>query len=182
MSQVELLALVGSLRKASVNRATANAAISQCQPSVSMSIFDANDVPLYNQDLEDQGLPDSVARLVERAKKADGIIFFSPEYNGSYPAVTKNLLDWLSRPPGASIGKPMTMVSTTPGPRAGQSLLEHFSHVMSFRDVKLFKTLGIGNYRTILNREGVIDDAKTLERLKDYVAEFASFCTSHNEE
>jgi len=54
-------------------------------------------VPLFNQDIEHPA-PDPVRRVREAVKAADGLWFFSPEYNHGVPGVLKNLIDWLSRP------------------------------------------------------------------------------------
>lgn len=52
-----------------------------------------------NEDIEFPA-PEAVKRVREAVKAADGLWFFTPEYNHSYPGVLKNLIDWLSRKPG----------------------------------------------------------------------------------
>lgn len=56
----------------------------------------------------------------------NGIIFFTPEYNSSFPAVTKNVIDWLSREPHGWNDKAVTAVAATPSRRAGAGVLGHF--------------------------------------------------------
>ena len=43
-------------------------------------------------------MPGPVARVRREVVGSDGVWFFTPEYNYSYPGLLKNLLDWLSRP------------------------------------------------------------------------------------
>lgn len=56
-----------------------------------------------NQDVEFPA-PQEIERIRNEVRSADGIWFFTPEYNSNYPGLLKNLLDWLSRSvrPGAS--------------------------------------------------------------------------------
>ena len=76
----------------------ARAAIALAPDSMSLTLHPIADVPLYNGDVEERGLPAGVVELNEAVSAADGVIFFTPEYNTSLPAVTKNIIDWLSRP------------------------------------------------------------------------------------
>lgn len=173
-----LIAVVGSLRSGSVNAATARAAVGALPEGVAMSVLSVADVPLYNGDIEEAGLPDSVSALHTAVGAADGLVFFSPEYNGSFPAVTKNAIDWLSRPPRSWEGTALSMVVTSPGPRAGGSLRGHFSAIMEHQPIRLFEPMGIGSYGDKLDDSGEISDADTVTELGDFIARFAHFAAS----
>lgn len=177
MTQVSLLAIVGSLRGGSANAATARAAVAAAPDGVEVVLHEIRDLPLYNGDDEGAGPPAEMLALHTAVAASDGIIFFSPEYNGSFPAVTKNAIDWLSRPPTSWEGTPVTLVATTPGPRAGLSLREHFTTVMTRMPTRLFDTLGLGNYSERLT-DGEITDTATVSELGDFLARFADFCRS----
>ena len=177
MKQLSLLAIVGSLRSGSVNAATARAAVAAAPDGVDIVIHDVRDLPMYNGDDEDAGPPAAMLALHAAVAKSDGIVFFSPEYNGSFPAVTKNAIDWLSRPPTTWEGKGVTLVSTTPGPRAGLGLREHFEFVMSRQPVHVFATIGLGNYGERII-DGEITDAATVAELSEFIERFADFCRS----
>ncbi len=62
------------------------------------------DLELYNQDLDDEGTPtEAWTTFREEVKQVDGVMFVTPEYNRSVPAVLKNALDVGSRPYGESV-------------------------------------------------------------------------------
>jgi chromate reductase len=178
MADVSILAIVGSLRAGSVNAAIARAAGLFAPDGVTVTVHSVADVPLYNGDIEGQGLPESVVALHDAVEDSDGALFFSPEYNGSFPAVTKNVIDWLSRPPKAWENRAISLVAASPGGRAGQGVRDHFSAIMDRQPVRLFETMGIGSYGDKLNEHGELTDPETVADLVDFVARFAEHCTT----
>jgi len=174
MNSAKIMAIVGSLRKDSVNRMIAEAAMASAGDGVGFNIVDLGDVPVYNGDLEAAGVPDSVSDLHEQMAAADGLLIFSPEYNGSFPAVTKNAIDWLSRPPQSWEGKAIAMVVASPGPRGGVSVRTHFETIMEYLPVRLFESMGIGMYGDKI-ADGELVDPVTRTELADYVRRFGEF-------
>ncbi|MFD9499749.1 NAD(P)H-dependent oxidoreductase [Streptomyces sp. NPDC060035] len=120
---VRILALVGSLRAGSHNRQLAEAAVKHAPAGADVELFEGlSEVPFYNEDIDVEGsVPAAAARLREAAGQADAFLLFSPEYNGTMPAVLKNAIDWLSRPYGAGAltGKPTAVVGTAFGQFGG---------------------------------------------------------------
>ncbi|GGZ11970.1 NAD(P)H-dependent oxidoreductase [Streptomyces nitrosporeus] len=120
---VRVLALVGSLRAGSHNRQLAEAAVKHAPAGTDVELFEGlADLPFYNEDLDVEGsVPAAAARLREVAGGADAFLLFSPEYNGTMPAVLKNAIDWLSRPFGAGAlsGKSVAVVGTAFGQYGG---------------------------------------------------------------
>ncbi|MER5213831.1 NADPH-dependent FMN reductase [Streptomyces sp. NPDC002838] len=120
---VRILALVGSLRAGSTNRQLAEAAVKHAPEGADVVLFEGlADVPFYNEDIDVEGkVPAAAAKLREAANGADAFLLFSPEYNGTIPAVLKNAIDWLSRPFGAGAfgGKPVAVVGTAFGQYGG---------------------------------------------------------------
>ena len=143
---------------------------------VLLEIHDVHDLPLFHGDEELAGPPPAVTALHDAVREADGIVLFSPEYNSSLPAVTKNVIDWLSRDPSTWDGTGITMVAMSPGGRAGLSAREHFETIMSRQASRLFPTVGFGKYGERLDDSGEVADEATLEQLGDFVARFAEFC------
>jgi chromate reductase len=98
---VKVLAVSGSLRADSYNTRLLEAAAAAAPSGVEVEILDpalVADLPLYDQDLDDEGAPGSVDLLREAWAEADAILFATPEYNGSVPGGLKNAIDWASRP------------------------------------------------------------------------------------
>ncbi|WP_221356887.1 NAD(P)H-dependent oxidoreductase [Streptomyces beigongshangae] len=120
---VRILALVGSLRAGSHNRQLAEAAVKLAPEGAQVELFEGlAEIPFYNEDIDVEGdVPAAAARLREAAGSADALLLFSPEYNGTIPAVLKNAIDWLSRPYGAGAlnGKPLAVVGTAYGQYGG---------------------------------------------------------------
>ena len=123
---VRVLAIAGSLRRASYNRLLLEAAAESAPPAVSVTLYDdLAAIPLFDEDLElvTDGGPPSVHTLRALVAAADGILFSTPEYNQSIPGVLKNAIDWLSRPGPAAAGavevldgKPVAVVGASSGP------------------------------------------------------------------
>ncbi|MFF1932023.1 NAD(P)H-dependent oxidoreductase [Streptomyces sp. NPDC058228] len=120
---VRILALVGSLRAGSHNRQLAEAAAKHAPEGVEIELYEGlADVPFYNEDIDvEASVPEAAARLRAAAGQVDGFLLFSPEYNGTMPAVLKNAIDWLSRPYGAGAisDKPVAVVGTAFGQYGG---------------------------------------------------------------
>jgi len=100
---VRILAVSGSLRRESHNTQLLRAAVAAAPEGVEVVLWDGvRDLPLYDQDLDSEPLPEPVLRLREDWAAADAILFATPEYNGSVPGVLKNAVDWASRPKGGA--------------------------------------------------------------------------------
>ncbi|HEY3858993.1 MAG TPA: NADPH-dependent FMN reductase, partial [Gammaproteobacteria bacterium] len=71
-------------------------------------------IPLYNEDVREQGFPPPVQRLREQIRAADALLFVTPEYNYTIPGVLKNAIDWASRPPDQPFNdKPAAMLGAS---------------------------------------------------------------------
>jgi NAD(P)H-dependent FMN reductase len=123
MTDIKVLGLVGSLRAASINRQIAELATEVAPDGVAVTIFEGlGDLPFYNEDIDnDADVPATVTALRAAAADADAALVVTPEYNGSYPAVIKNAIDWLSRPfgDGALKGKPLAVIGGSFGQYGG---------------------------------------------------------------
>src|SRR5258708_16237963 len=98
--------LVGSLRKASFNGMLANALSSLAPSSMKLEIVEIGQLPFYNQDLEINPPPAPWTAFRQRVMATDAVLFVTPEYNRSVPAVLKNPLDFRSRPYGSNLSYP----------------------------------------------------------------------------
>ena len=113
---VDVAVLVGSLRKESLTRKVAMAMKGLAPPSLALEIVEIRELPMYDQDLETETPPRAWVDFRDRIKRADALLFATPEYNRSVPGCLKNAVDVGSRPPGNTVfnGKPGAIVSVTP--------------------------------------------------------------------
>jgi chromate reductase, NAD(P)H dehydrogenase (quinone) len=113
---VQILGIAGSLRRGSFNAATLRAAQELTPAGMTIESFDISAIPLYNEDVRQQGFPAPVEDLRARIKAADGLLIVTPEYNYSIPGVLKNAIDWASRPPEQPFdGKPIGVMGASAG-------------------------------------------------------------------
>lgn len=117
----KVLAITGSLRKASFNTALLNTLAATAYEGLTVDVADISEVPLYNQDIDVEPVLPAVQTLREKVTEADALIISSPEYNYAVSGVAKNIIDWLSRPYGkaAVVGKPVLIITTSPGSTGG---------------------------------------------------------------
>jgi chromate reductase len=139
---MKILAVSGSLRAGSHNTELLRLAAAGAPEGVEIELWEGiGDLPLYDQDLEDDAsLPRSVRRLREDWEAADAILFATPEYNGSIPGVLKNAIDWVSRPKGAAAlaNKTVAVVGASTG---------RFGALWAQQDLR--RVLGIAGARVV---------------------------------
>lgn len=132
---MKVLVFAGSTRRDSFHRKLAAQAARQLRNNgVDVTEIDLRNfpMPLYDGDTEaETGLPEAAREFKRLLAANDGLVIASPEYNGSFPAIVKNVIDWATRPePGESHstafkGKTVALLSTSPGPGAGRRGLRH---------------------------------------------------------
>lgn len=135
MSQHVIAVLVGSLRKASLNKKLA-AAMTRLAPDLSFQRVEIGDLPLYNQD-DDANPAPQVVHMKEQVAAAQGVLFVTPEYNRSIPGVLKNALDHGSRPYGKSVwaGKPAGIMGVSPGAVGTATAQQHLRNILAYLDM-----------------------------------------------
>ena len=178
---LSVLAVAGSLRRGSHNRAVLEAAAQIAPAGVEVTIFDRLEaVPVFNEDLENA--PDDqsgVPELRHAMAAADGLLISTPEYNQSVPGVVKNMIDWLSRgeSDGGLGGKPVAVTGATTGPwgtRISQTVLRQM--LQSTQALVLpAPTLYIAHVGSLLDDKGCLVDQGTLDRLGDLMSSFVDW-------
>jgi chromate reductase len=127
---VRVLGLCGSLRKGSFNRMALRVAEALVPDGMMLAAHEIGAIPLYNADVEKEGLPAPVKALREALAAADAVLFVTPEYNHSLSGVLKNAIDWASRPPDQPFdGKPCAMMGASPGLLGTVRAQLHLRHV-----------------------------------------------------
>lgn len=185
MERLKILAIVGSLRQGSYNRQLAMAAKSMIGEQANFELLDYADVPLLNQDIEFPP-PDAVRRVREKVKAADGIWFFTPEYNHFFSAALKNLIDWLSRPisknePQVLSGKPAAISGITPGMSGTGIAQDNLVTLISFlnMDVMNLPRLTIPNAAQQLDKDGLLQLTSSAAYLQAQAEAFINFIKNH---
>lgn len=115
---MDVLGFAGSLRQFSFNRALLNAAVELAPDGMRIETFDLSPLPLYNQDLDADGMrPDSVEEFKRKIREAEALLIATPEYNYGVSGVLKNAIDWASRPAQGSPldRKPVALMGASGG-------------------------------------------------------------------
>lgn len=145
---MKVLALVGSQRDGSVNKALADAALAELPGSAEATLYEGlEQLPFYDGVL-DENPPAAVTAFRAAVADADALIVVTPEYNGSVSAVLKNAIDWASRPLGAGAiaGKPVLVLAASPSPRGAQWAREDLIKILKVaRAVPLEEHFGHAN-------------------------------------
>lgn len=113
---MKIVALSGSLRRASLNTAAVRAAQELAPAGTVIEIAEIGGLPHYDDDLRAAGYPAGVQRFRDQLAGADALLIVTPEYNYSIPGVLKNAIDWASRPPSQPFdGKAVAIMGASPG-------------------------------------------------------------------
>lgn len=174
--------LVGSLRKASINRKLALALAELAPPSLNLEIVEIGDLPLYNEDADGDDAPAAYAPFRARLKAADAVLFVTPEYNRSVPAALKNAIDVGSRPYGQSAfsGKPGAVLSASPGAIGGFGANHHLRQSLVFLDVYVLQQpeAYLGGAGSFFDESGALSDG-IKPFLQKFIDAYAAWVARH---
>src|SRR5258707_220977 len=178
-----IVTIAGSLRKESFTLKIAKALAKLAPASLTLDVITPQGISFFNQDLEATPPADWLA-FREKLQKSNGILFVTPEYNRSIPGALKNAIDVGSRPYGKSSfnGKPVGIVSNSPGPLGGVSAAKHLQNILPGISGPI-----LGQPEIYLNAVGDAFDAdgeltkEALQKvLQQYIDAFAAFIEKHN--
>ncbi|MFZ0009127.1 MAG: NADPH-dependent FMN reductase [Steroidobacteraceae bacterium] len=176
-----LLGISGALRRASHNAALLRAATRLMPADSTLEVASIRGIPLYDGDVEAQGIPAAVAQLKDAVASADGVLLVTPEYNNSIPGVFKNAIDWLSRPPAdvkrVFSGRAFAVIGASPG---------NFGTTLSQAAwLPVLRTLGthawfggrlaVARAGNVFDESGNLKDAAIEEQLKQFLAGYVAF-------
>jgi NAD(P)H-dependent FMN reductase len=177
----KILGISGSLRRASYNTALLRAATKLMPPDTTLEVGSIRGIPLYDGDVEAQGIPATVSQLKEAIVAADGVLLVTPEYNNSIPGVFKNAIDWLSRPPADArrvfAGRPFALIGASPGPFG--TTLSQVAWLPVLRTLGTHAWFGgrlpVARAAGVFDEAGALKDATIEEQLKQFLAGYVSF-------
>lgn len=167
---MNIVTLVGSLRKESYNMQLAKTMQERYKGKINMEIADIGILPYFNQD-EENNPPKTVKKFKESILKADGVIIISPEYNWSVPGVLKNALDWASRVDKVFIGKPVMTLGATPGMLGTIRAQLHLREILVSPGIQA-KILSPGGNEVLINAAGQKFDSQTGRLVDNETLEF----------
>jgi chromate reductase, NAD(P)H dehydrogenase (quinone) len=176
-----IVGISGSLRRGSFNTSLLRAAVELMPAGHELRIESIDGVPLYNADVEAEGIPGRVAELKKAIREADGLLLSTPEYNNSIPGVLKNTIDWISRPAsdikGIFGGKPVALMGASPG---------GFGTILSQNAwLPVLRTLGtnpwfggrllVSRAATVFDEHGKLIDENVRKQLEQFLRGFVEF-------
>lgn len=178
MSTKKIGIIVGSLRKESYSKKIALAMAKLFPDGFDLELLDLNDLPMYNEDLDNETPPVAWTTFREKAKEMDAYLFVTPEYNRSVPAVIKNALDVGSRPYGQSVWdkKVGAVISVSPGALSGFGANHHLRQSLVFLNVLTLQQpeAYLGNVTDFLAEDGTITNEGTLGFIQSIVDSFVT--------
>lgn len=174
--------VVGSLRKDSLSRKVAQHLIETAPKGLKLQIVEIGSLPLYNEDL-DHAPPAEWTAFRHALKRADGVLFVTPEYNRSVPGALKNAIDVGSRPYGSSAwaGKPGAVVSISQGALGGFGANHHLRQSLVFLDVPTLAQpeLYLGSIQKAFDTEGHIADENVRGLLSGFLTRYDAWVAAH---
>jgi chromate reductase len=175
MADLKVLGISGSLRRNSFNTAALRACAELMPAGMTLTYARIDDIPLFNQDVFDAGLPEPAKRFRAEVAAADGLLIASPEYNFSVSAALKNAIDWGSRAPNqVFMDKPVAILSASGGPLGGARVQYDLRRILSqlWGHVLPRPEVFIGNAASKFDGQGRLTDETTRKFLSELLAGF----------
>lgn len=167
--------LAGSLREGSYTRRVARHLAGYPAP-LAWHEVEIGGLPFYNEDLETETPPEAWQALRNSISVADAVLFATPEYNRSVPAVLKNALDVGSRPYGKNTweGKPAAVISVSPGAIGAFGANHHLRQSLVFLDMPVMAQpeAYIGNAARLFDDGGALGDPGVDDFLRKFMESF----------
>lgn len=181
-AQRDVAVIVGSLRKGSFNRMMAHVLAGLAPQALRLEIVEIRDLALYDQDLDEKP-PAPWTAFRERIRRAEAVLFVTPEYNRSVPGVLKNALDVASRPYGHNAwdGKPAAVISVSPGAIGGFGANHHLRQSLVFLNMPAMPApeAYIGGAARLFDAAGQLINEGTRDFVRKFVEAFAAWTEVH---
>ena len=169
MTPLKILAIPGSLRRASFNRALARAVVDLVPAGVIVELTDLRDIPIFDDDVSVVGAPPAVVALKASIAAADAVFIATPEYNYGVPGVLKNAIDWTSRGGNQPWkGKPVAIAGASNGGFGTVRAQIALRPVLECLDARLVASpqVHVSFAQDKIDAEGRLTDEETRTRLR----------------
>ena len=173
MNSLKILAIAGSLRRASFNRSLTRAAAELAPAGATVEIAELRDGPVYDDDVNAAGPPPVVTDLKRRIAEADAVFIATPEYNHGVPGVLKNFIDWTSRGPNQPWkGKPVAIAGASNGGFGTVRAQLALRPILGCLDARVVENpeVHVSRAQDKIDAEGRVTDEKTRESLAKLLA------------
>jgi len=176
---MKLLAFAASHRPESLNHKLVTLAANEARKldvEVEILLYGALDMPLYD-DTKSANPPAEHKKLAEYAKNVDGILLSLPEYNWSFPANLKNIIDWTSIIKTAPLaGKTVFLMSATTGGRGGILGLQQIKPPLEHLGMFIFnKAFPLSSAGSAFAENGELIDQSQAKQLANFVQDYVAF-------
>ena len=181
---MKLIAFGASYSNDSINQKFATYAAKQFA-GADIEILDLRNywLPLYTTDVETEiGHPEEVTHFLAKLEQADLIVISLAEYNGSYATAFKNLFDWASRVKMNFFeGKELLLLSTSPGPRGGLTVLQTAKERFPFHGATIAGTFSLPNFYDNFSEETGILNEEIKGKFNDVIGTLQQAQTSNKQ-
>ncbi|MGG5577241.1 NADPH-dependent FMN reductase [Myroides sp. C15-4] len=139
-----------------------------------IQILDLNDyeMPIYSPERNQEGVPARALAFNQILKESDALIIGLAEHNGTFSTAFKNIFDWGSRADkGLFQQKPMFLLSTSPGPRGGQFVMESAKNIFPFFGGNIASHFSLPSFQDNFRAGHIVNDHLKIEfeaRLNDF--------------
>ncbi|WHY87055.1 NADPH-dependent FMN reductase [Neobacillus novalis] len=175
---MKVVAIIGSIRKESLNKKFAEYIKSRYINKFDLEVLSLNEIPMYNQDIENEP-PQEVVDFKAQVKAADAVLWVTPEYNGTVPGVLVNAIDWLSRVDKVMIGKPSIVMGASMGNLGTVKAQMHLRDILFAGGVASPVLIGnevyVGAAHTKFDSEGNLTDEGTVKFLDTVIDNFTTW-------
>jgi chromate reductase, NAD(P)H dehydrogenase (quinone) len=175
MAKYQVGYFVGSLSSKSINRILSKALIRLAPDDLEFTEIPISNLPIYSPDFDDDYPPEATA-LKEAIRRADAVLFVTPEYNRSIPGGLKNAIDWASRPWGQNSFDhiPAAVIGASIGPIGTAVSQQSLRGVLSFCNARQMTApeAYIRFTPEIFTPDGEVTDDAMAAFLSNFMSEF----------
>ncbi|GAA0424523.1 NAD(P)H-dependent oxidoreductase [Cocleimonas flava] len=176
---MKVLAFAASSSRQSINKQLVTHAVTvlekEIKENIESELLDLNDfeMPIYSIDRENEGgIPELAKQFFTKIGEAEALIISFAEHNGTYTAAYKNIFDWASRIDSKVFqGKPMVIMSASPGPGGAASVLKTAKESAPFFGADIKASFSVASYYDVFDSEtGQLADAELSNTLRESLA------------